>query len=57
MNLRLHWMLPKGVEIAVATAEATAAYRTQRRRRIPGAGKCWPPTMAPCFEQAGGSPA
>jgi alkanesulfonate monooxygenase len=33
MNLRFHWMLPKGGEIAVATAEATAAYRTRCHER------------------------
>ena len=29
MNLRFHWMLPKGGEVAVETAKATAAYRTR----------------------------
>ena len=29
MNLRFHWMLPKGGEVAVATAKETAAYRTR----------------------------
>ena len=28
MNLRFHWMLPKGGEVAVETAKQTAAYRT-----------------------------
>ena len=56
MNLRFHWMLPKGGEIAEATAEATAAYSTQRRRR-PGAGKWRLAARVPAFEQAGGSPA
>ncbi len=29
MNLRFHWMLPKGGEVAVETAKATASYRTR----------------------------
>ena len=29
MNLRFHWMLPKGGEVAVETAKATAGYRTR----------------------------
>jgi alkanesulfonate monooxygenase len=29
MNLRFHWMLPKGGEVAVQTPEATAAFRTR----------------------------
>ena len=29
MNLRFHWMLPKGGEVAVETAKQTAAYRTR----------------------------
>jgi alkanesulfonate monooxygenase len=29
MGLRFHWMLPKGGEVAVGTAEAAAAYRTR----------------------------
>jgi alkanesulfonate monooxygenase len=29
MNLRFHWMLPKGGEVAVGTAKSTAAYRTR----------------------------
>ena len=33
MNLRFHWMLPKGGEVAVETANQTAAYRTRSHDR------------------------
>ena len=33
MNLRFHWMLPKGGEVAVETAQATAHYRTRCNER------------------------
>jgi alkanesulfonate monooxygenase len=33
MNLRFHWMLPKGGELAARTPEATAAYRTRSYER------------------------
>ena len=33
MNLRFHWMLPKGGEVAVETARATAAYRARCHER------------------------
>jgi alkanesulfonate monooxygenase len=33
MNLRFHWMLPKGGEVAVGNAKATAAYRTRSYER------------------------
>lgn len=35
MNLRFHWMLPKGGEVAVNTTEATAEYRTRCYERTP----------------------
>ena len=33
MNLRFHWMLPKGGEVAVGTAKETAAFRTRCHER------------------------
>jgi alkanesulfonate monooxygenase len=33
MNLRFHWMLPKGGEVAVESAQETAAYRTRSYER------------------------
>jgi hypothetical protein len=54
MNLQFHWML-KGGEIAEATAEATAAYRTRCYERTSPA---WLPDMdgwtkfARCAEEA-----
>jgi alkanesulfonate monooxygenase len=33
MNLRFHWMLPKGGEVAVETESETAAYRTRSYER------------------------
>jgi alkanesulfonate monooxygenase len=56
MNLRFHWMLPKGGEIAVATAEATAAYRTRCYERTSPARlpdmEGWT-KFARCAEEAG----
>ncbi len=39
MNLRFHWMLPKGGEVAVETAKATAHFRTQCYDRTSPAGR------------------
>jgi alkanesulfonate monooxygenase len=37
MNLRFHWMMPKGGEVAVQTATATAKYRTRCYERASSA--------------------
>jgi alkanesulfonate monooxygenase len=39
MNLRFHWMLPKGGEVAVETPKATAAFRTRCYERTSPARK------------------
>src|SRR6516165_7378402 len=56
MNLRFHWMLPKGGEAAIATAESTAAYRARCYERTSPARlpdmEGWA-KFARCAEEAG----